>query len=451
MVSFFAFLWSEYLNISCVWLFDLQAEQKVNSKTDVPLTPKPTLLAVTTTEETKKVKAVKSEAMNHSTIHVAADDDPSLMDSVQGRLEFMRNQSVSIVIIGASGDLAKKKTFPAIFSLFYHDLLPKNFNVYGYARSKMTQEAFREMIMGSLTCRVIDGKKCAAKMDEFLPRCHYVSGKYDVPEDFNILDEEIKKDFECHHSTANRLFYLAVPPSVFQTAATSIDACVRGTKGWTRVVVEKPFGRDLKSYRKLRNSLSQILSEEETYRIDHYLGKELVQNLMSLRFANAIFEPIWNRNYIQSVSTSVLCKAIRPPFSTPNHFVSDLTPTSWNFSTAIPSSFQVQIVFKENFGVEGRAGYFDNIGIIRDIMQNHLLQVLALVGMEVPVSLHAEDIRNEKVKLLRSIQKLEKEDFVVGQYEGKGQGHPGYLDDEGEYLCASQHTVRARWSPSLVV
>jgi len=338
------------------------------------------------TKETATAQPVK----NTEVIHVASDSDPSLMDSVHKRIDRMRNQPVSIIVVGASGDLAKKKTFPALFSLFYHDLLPKNFEIVGYARSKMSQEEFGDLIMGSLTCRVIDGSKCGAKMEEFLPKCRYVSGKYDVPEDFEHLNTQVSA-FEKNHKVANRMFYLAVPPSVFQPAATNIDKCARGTRGWTRVVVEKPFGRDSESYEKLRNALSEILSEEETYRIDHYLGKELVQNLMSLRFANSIFEPIWNRNYIQSV----------------------------------------QIVFKENFGVEGRAGYFDDVGIIRDIMQNHLLQVLALVAMEVPVSLHAEDIRNEKVKLLRSIRKLTADDFVVGQYRGKGEGHPGYREDKG--------------------
>uniref|UniRef100_A0A7S3EG16 Glucose-6-phosphate 1-dehydrogenase n=1 Tax=Rhodosorus marinus TaxID=101924 RepID=A0A7S3EG16_9RHOD len=347
---------------------------------DVVLADGPKLLA-----RPEPVGQARSEV-----VHVAGDSDPSLMDSMHKRLDAMKKQPVSIVVVGASGDLAKKKTFPAIFSLFYHDLLPEDFVVYGYARSKMTQEEFRELIMSTLTCRVIDGRKCSEKMDEFLPRCHYVSGKYDVSSDFSALNKELAM-FESSKEVSNRLFYLAVPPSVFQKAASNINLAARSPKGYTRVVVEKPFGKDAESYRELRAALSSILSEEETYRIDHYLGKELVQNLMSLRFANSIFEPIWNRNYIQSV----------------------------------------QIVFKENFGVEGRAGYFDGVGIIRDIMQNHLLQVLALVAMEPPVSLHAEDIRNEKVKLLRSMEKLTKDSFVIGQYQGKGEGQPGYREDEG--------------------
>lgn len=324
------------------------------------------------------------------------------MDSVRARNTQTQSTPLAITVIGASGDLAKKKTFPAIFSLFYHDLLPRDFVVFGYARRAMSDEEFREMILGTLSCRVIDGRKCAEKMKEFLPRCHYRRGGYGEKEGFMMLDREIEKEMKGlveENGVAvdgngvkmvNRLFYLAVPPSVFEQAAVSISESARAKGGWTRLVVEKPFGKDSESYAKLSATLRSVLTEDETYRIDHYLGKELVQNLMTLRFANAIFEPIWNRNHIKSV----------------------------------------QIIFKENFGVEGRAGYFDSIGIIRDIMQNHLLQVLALLAMEAPVSLHAEDIRDEKVKLLRSMQVLSPDDFAIGQYGRKGN-RKGYLEDEG--------------------
>eukprot|EP00457_Paulinella_chromatophora_P002146 gb/GEZN01002150.1/.p1 GENE.gb/GEZN01002150.1/~~gb/GEZN01002150.1/.p1 ORF type:complete len:727 (-),score=95.59 gb/GEZN01002150.1/:401-2581(-) len=318
------------------------------------------------------------------------EKERSLMDSVRGRRATVRHEPVTIVVVGASGDLAKKKTFPALFSLFYHDLLPKHFQIYGFARKNMSKVDFQNLIMGSLTCRVIDGARCSRKMEEFIPHCMYFQGQYDSHESFEGLAREISH-FEKIYPVANRMFYLAIPPSVFEAACSSISHACRARRGsWTRVVVEKPFGRDLASYEKLQASLSKLLKEEEIYRIDHYLGKELVQNLMTLRFANSVFEPLWNRQYIESV----------------------------------------QIIFKEPFGVEGRAGYFNDIGIIRDIMQNHLLQVLALIGMEVPVSLQGEDIRNEKVKLLRNIKPLEVHDFVLGQYKGKGKT-PGYLDDEG--------------------
>ncbi|KAH9793694.1 glucose-6-phosphate 1-dehydrogenase 1 [Citrus sinensis] len=212
--------------------------------------------------------------------------------------------TLSITVVGASGDLAKKKIFPALFALYYEDCLPEDFTVFGYARTKLT-------------------------------------------------DEELRN---------------------------------------TRVIVEKPFGRDSESSGGLTRSLKQYLREDQIFRIDHYLGRELVENLSVLRFSNLVFEPLWSRNYIRNV----------------------------------------QFIFSEDFGTEGRGGYFDNYGIIRDIMQNHLLQILALFAMETPVSLDAEDIRNEKVKVLRSMQPLLLENVIVGQYKGHNKGsksYPAYTDD----------------------
>lgn len=324
------------------------------------------------------------------------DDDPThpdlaLMDSVHLRNAKIRGEPLAIVVLGASGDLAKKKTFPAIFSLFYHGLLPTHFALYGFARKPLTDEQFRSLIYATLSCRVIDGQRCAEKMDQFLPRCFYHRGDYSESQTFSSLDRHISQTFETQYPTANRLFYLAIPPSVFNNSCTNIHKASRAEKGWTRVVVEKPFGHDLESYRLLRSQLASVLTEPEIFRIDHFLAKELVQNLMTLRFANSIFEPLWNRQHIKSI----------------------------------------QLTFKENFGVEGRAGYFDNVGIIRDIMQNHLLQVLALLAMEPPVSLSAEDIRDEKVKVLRSVSSLSADDFATGQYSAKDAKTIGYLQDEG--------------------
>lgn len=327
----------------------------------------------------------------HTTSLQEPDPELALMDSVHLRNAKVRGEPVAIVVLGASGDLAKKKTFPAIFSLFYHDLLPSHFVLFGFARREMSNEEFRELILGTLSCRVIDGKRCAEKMDDFLPRCFYHRGDYFDAGTFDSLDRTLAEHFESEFSHSNRLFYLAIPPKVFNASATCIHDNSRAPKGWTRVVVEKPFGHDLDSYRLLRSQLASVLTEAETFRIDHFLAKELVQNLMTLRFANSIFEPLWNRHNIHSV----------------------------------------QLTFKEHFGVEGRAGYFDSVGIIRDIMQNHLLQVLALVAMEPPVTLGAEDIRDEKVKLLRAIEPLHAEDFVTGQYTAKDATSKGYLEDDG--------------------
>ena len=233
-------------------------------------------------------------------------------------------------------------------------------------------------------------ENCGDKQDAFLKRCFYVSGQYDQESSFVALDAAL-----CSYEAgrkANRIFYLSTPPSIFVPVAQNAARKASSTTGYTRVIVEKPFGRDLESSRALGRGLYEALTEEQIYRIDHYLGKELIENLTVLRFSNLVFQPLWNRQFIRNV----------------------------------------QIIFSENFGTEGRGGYFDNYGIIRDIMQNHLLQVLALFAMEQPVSLDAEDVRNEKVKLLRSIRPISIDDVVIGQYKGHesgGKKYPSYLDD----------------------
>jgi len=327
-----------------------------------------------------------SRMIDRSTASSQTVQVASMFDSMTKRREAARREALSIVVLGASGDLARKKTLPALFSLYYHDLLPSDFYVVGYARSNMTSEAFRNTIKSSLTCRVIEGPECARKMEHFLSRCFYVSGTYHETTAFRTLDEFLVNEFEKERWTrgvpTNRLYYLAIPSNVFAEACRGIAHAYtkppESTKGWMRVVLEKPFGKDLDTFQTLHQELQMYISEEQTFRIDHYLGKELVQNVLALRFANYFLEPLWNNQHIQSI----------------------------------------QVTFKENFGVEGRAGYFDQYGIIRDIMQNHLLQMVALFTMEQPASLNAEDIRDEKVKVLRSLETLRATDFVIGQYMG---------------------------------
>ncbi|KAG2551316.1 glucose-6-phosphate 1-dehydrogenase, chloroplastic-like isoform X3 [Panicum virgatum] len=258
------------------------------------------------------------------------------------------------------------------------------------SQSKMNDAELGTMISRTLTCRIDKRENCGDKMEQFLQRCFYQPGQYNTEEGFAELDRKLKEKEAGR--IPNRLFYLSVPPNIFVDVVRSASRTASSSSGWTRFIVEKPFGRDSESSGELTRSLKKYLAEEQIFRIDHYLGKELVENLSVLRFSNLVFEPLWSRNYIRNV----------------------------------------QLIFSEDFGTEGRGGYFDNYGIIRDIMQNHLLQILALFAMETPVSLDAEDIRNEKVKVLRSMRPLKLEDVVVGQYKGHtrgGRSFPGYADD----------------------
>ncbi|KAA8526622.1 hypothetical protein F0562_008175 [Nyssa sinensis] len=298
--------------------------------------------------------------------------------------------NLSIIVVGASGHLAKKKIFPALFALFCEDRLPENLTIFGYGRSAMNDEELRNMIIRNLTCRIDKRKNCNEKMNQFLQRCFYHSGQYSSEEHFSELDKNLKEKEAGRLS--NRLFYLSVPPNVFVDVVRCAKCRASSDRGWTRVIVEKPFGRDSESSGQLTSGLKHYLTEDQIFRINHHLGEELIENLLVLRFSNLVFEPLWSRNYIHNV----------------------------------------QLIFSEDFGTEGRGRYFDNYGIIRDIMQNHLLQILALFAMETPVSLDAEDIRNEKVKVLRSMRPLRLEDIVIGQYKGYSEGnksYPGYTDD----------------------
>lgn len=291
------------------------------------------------------------------------------------------------VILGASGDLARKKIYPTLWYLYRDKLLPENTTFVGYARTQQTIDTVKEKCLKYMKVR--PGEE--ADFAIFWNHNSYLAGSYDKRRDFEFLNQEICKYEKS--AVANRLFYLALPPSVFEDATVNIrNACV-GIKGWTRIIIEKPFGRDAASSLKLSNHLAGLFREEQIYRIDHYLGKEMVQNLMTIRFGNRIFGPSWNRENIASVLIS----------------------------------------FKEPFGTEGRGGYFDDFGIIRDVMQNHLLQILSLVAMEKPASTSPDDIRDEKVKVLRNIAPIKLNDIVIGQYvgdpEGQGEVRQGYLDD----------------------
>lgn len=313
---------------------------------------------------------------------------------------------LTVIVVGASGDLSVKKTYPALFSIFSKGFFPSNVNFVGYARSSLQLIDFKTKISAKFP------KGNDEKKQQFLDRCFYVNGQYDSAQDFEKLDKfVVSLEGEL---LGNRIFYLAIPPNVFVDVAKAIHSSASANNGWIRLVVEKPFGRDLQSSNVMARELGLLFSEEQIYRIDHYLGKEMVQNLMILRFANRVYEPLLNKENVQAVV----------------------------------------VTFKEDFGTQGRGGYFDSFGIIRDVMQNHLLQTLSLVAMEAPVTLGAEDVRDEKVKLLRAIPPIKRQDIIIGQYGPDPNGRePGYLDDPGvpkdsvtpTFACAVLWINNPRW------
>ncbi|KAL2706811.1 Glucose-6-phosphate 1-dehydrogenase [Kluyveromyces marxianus] len=302
--------------------------------------------------------------------------------------EFKEN--TVITVFGASGDLSKKKTFPALFGLFREGYLSPTTKIIGYARSKLSNEDLREKVKPFL--KKPNGAQDDSKVERFLSMVSYMSGPYDSKEGYLELKEHIE-EFETKNNVKepHRLFYLALPPSVFINVCQMLKENVYTKSGVQRVIVEKPFGHDLNSARDLQKKLAPLFSEEELFRIDHYLGKEMVKNLLLVRFGNTFLNAAWNKENIQSI----------------------------------------QVTFKEPFGTEGRGGYFDSIGIIRDVMQNHLLQVLTLLTMERPVSFDPESVRDEKVKVLKAFEPIDHNDILIGQYGKSIDGKkPAYLDDE---------------------
>jgi len=309
--------------------------------------------------------------------------------SVSMKMETLKTDlSVSmltIIVFGASGHLAKTKTYPALFELYKLGTLPDHTVIIGYARSNLTNEALRERV----------GQKFSndPQSNDFLQMCTYQRGSYDKVEDFEVLEKRISElEEKCSGPTpaGNRLFYYALPPNLFGDVSRCIKKAAMSELGWNRVIIEKPFGKDVKSAQALQESIGSYLSEDEVYRIDHYLAKELIQNIIVLRFANPIMRAVWSRENVSAVKISI----------------------------------------KEDAGVEGRGGYYDTSGCIRDVIQNHLLQVLSLVAMEQPKSLTAKHIRDAKVAVLKHIKApTEKDEIVVGQYTKSGT-LPGYLDDE---------------------
>jgi glucose-6-phosphate 1-dehydrogenase len=321
----------------------------------------------------------------------------------------------ALVIFGASGDLTHKKLMPALYALHVRRLLPEHFAVVGVARTEGGDDAWREDMKTAVQKHARDPFREDA-WDELAAKLNYLSTDFADTGGENELEQLLEKVDQEQGLNGNRVFYLAVPPPAFPTIVEAIGKR-REDKGWTRVVVEKPFGHDLESAKALTTMLREYFAEEEIFRIDHYLGKETVQNMLALRFANGIFEPIWNRQFID----------------------------------------HVQITVAESIGIEGRAGYYEAAGAIRDIFQNHLLQLLALTAMEPPIDFTAESVRNEKVKVLKALHTPGPKSVVRGQYGRgfvEGVEVPAYRDEQGvaadsmteTYVAAKLYVDNWRWA-----
>ena len=304
----------------------------------------------------------------------------------------------TLVIFGATGDLTQRKLIPALYNLALEGLLPGGFSVVGFARRSKTNELFRSEMKSAADQHSRTKPLQASVWDGFASNLHYHQSEFTDPEGFAALANALAK-IESKTGACNRLYYLATPPSYYAEIAGRLSGAglTRNDTAWTRIIVEKPFGRDLASAAELNRTLNSAFDEDQVYRIDHYLGKETVQNILVFRFANGIFEPIWNRRYID----------------------------------------HVQITVAESIGVEGRGPYYEGAGVIRDIVQNHAMQLLSLAAMEPPATFEPNAVRDEKVKVLRAVRPVALEDadrFTVrGQYGPgaiSGRKVPGYREEE---------------------
>ena len=327
-----------------------------------------------------------------------------------------RPDPCAIVIFGASGDLTQRKLFPALYALAVRGLLPERFGVVGVARTEQTTKQWTAAMKKAVRQHARD------EFEEDVWRTiaegmRYVATDFADDTGHDAVVGALDELDEERGTAGNRVYYLAVPPVAFEMIVGELGERHGGTEGWTRLIVEKPFGRDQASARELNEMLLARFGEHEVFRIDHYLGKETVQNMLALRFANGIFEPIWNRQFID----------------------------------------HVQITVAESIGVEGRASFYESAGAIRDIFQNHLLQLVALTAMEPPIDFTADSVRNEKVKVLRSLHTPGPKSVVRGQYGRgfiEGEEVPAYREEDGvasdsateTFVAAKLYVDNWRWA-----
>jgi glucose-6-phosphate 1-dehydrogenase len=320
-----------------------------------------------------------------------------------------------LVIFGATGDLTKRKLIPALYSLAFRRLLPDRFAIVGAARTEQTTDDWIEMMKEAVQEHGRDEFRDDV-WDWLAAGMRYLSMDFADEERANELSSTLTELDEKRGTAENRVYYFAVPPDAIAPLVEGVGR-LRGASGWVRLIIEKPFGHDIASARELNALITRYFDESDVFRIDHYLGKETVQNMLALRFANGIFEPIWNRQFVD----------------------------------------HVQITVAESIGIEGRADYYERAGVIRDIFQNHLLQLVALTAMEPPIDFTADQVRNEKVKALRAIHTPGPKSVVRGQY---GPGHvegeevPGYREEQGvaadsmteTYVAAKLYVDNWRWA-----
>src|SRR6266403_419124 len=302
------------------------------------------------------------------------------------------SEPVTVVLFGASGDLAKRKVIPAMYDLAVHNSLGPRYAIVGFSRTAMSDESFRETAGDAAKSISEVGPIDPKKWSEFAANLYYQEGEYGNAEDFKKLAQRLDDLSAEKKLGGNRLFYLSTPPEVYPHIVEQLGhaglAKPSSPDAWVRIIIEKPFGRDLTSAKALNKTVLCVFDEQQVYRIDHYLGKDTVQNLLVLRFGNGIFEPLWNRNYVD----------------------------------------HVQITASETLGVERRGGFYETAGALRDMIQSHVLQLTSLVAVEPPASFDATAVRNEKLKVLQSIRPFDLE--MVAKAVVRGQYAPGKIGDK---------------------